>query len=42
MGNSSNSRDVYAHDSHLMLDNGEMSTGIVRENGRGGLDLEFD
>ena len=45
MGNSSNFREVYVHDSQYALDNGDMSTGIVRDNSRranGGLELEFD
>ena len=44
MGNSSNFREVYVHESQLALDHGDMSTGIVRDSRRvnGGLDLEFD
>ena len=44
MGNSSNFREVYVHESQLGLDHGDMSTGIVRDSRRvnGGLDLEFD
>ena len=47
MGNSSNFRDVYSQqqiDSHV-FDNGDVSTGIVRENSRrreNGLELSFD
>ena len=45
MGNSSNFREAYIHQSESIVDIGDASTGIIRENSRrnrDGEELSFD